>query len=195
VRKKLPFLACICAILVLFSAFSGCTGNKGKTSSETTSAPPQTETKKAQTETSEPQDDVPDYLNETGFPIVKEPLAMTAMVLLSPAQPTEWNDILAWQEYEMMTGIHIEWEAYTSAEIVEKRNLALASDTLPDIFFRTKMPDNDVAKYGAEGSFIKLNELIEKYAPNFKAVMEKYPDVKKRCPDGRWHYLCNAQPY
>ncbi|MBB6733288.1 extracellular solute-binding protein [Cohnella zeiphila] len=118
-------------------------------------------------------------VNETGFPIVKEPISLSAMVLLSPAQPTDWNDILVWQEYEKMTGIHIDWDENTAADITEKRNLALASDQLPDIFYRTKMPDSDVDKYGADGSFLKLNDLIDKYAPNFKAVMEKYPDVKK----------------
>ncbi|NMO96732.1 extracellular solute-binding protein [Paenibacillus lemnae] len=132
-------------------------------------------------------------VNETGFPIVNEPLTLSAMVLLSPAQPTEWNDILAWKEYEKMSGIQIQWDAYTSADINEKRNLALASDQLPDMFYRTKMPDNDIDKYGAEGSFIKLNDLIDQYAPNFKAVLEKYPDVKKgiSAADGSIYALPN----
>jgi putative aldouronate transport system substrate-binding protein len=121
----------------------------------------------------------PNNLNATGFPIVKEPLTLSAMVLLSPSQPTNWNDILVWKEYEKKTGIHIDWQAHTSADITEKRNLALASNQLPDIFYRTKTPDSDVDKYGAEGSFIKLNGLIDQYAPNFKAIMEKYSDVKK----------------
>jgi len=118
-------------------------------------------------------------LNETGFPIVNEPITMSAMVMLSPAQPTDWNEIRVWQEYEKMTGIHMEWNEYTSADMTEKRNLAFASNELPDVLFRTKMPDSDVDKYGADGSLMRLNELIDKYAPNFKAVMEKYPDVRK----------------
>lgn len=121
----------------------------------------------------------PDKFNKTGFPIVNEPLALSAMVLLSASQPTEWNDILMWQEYEKMTGIHIDWQGLTNADINEKRNLALASNQLPDIFFRTKTPNSDVDKYGAEGSFIKLNDLIDQYAPNFKAIMDKYEDVRK----------------
>lgn len=34
-------------------------------------------------------------------------------------------------------------------------------------------------KYGAQGTFVKLNDLIDKYAPNFKKLMDKYPDLKK----------------
>lgn len=119
------------------------------------------------------------YLNDSGFPIVNEPIELSAMVELSASQPTNWNDILAWQEYEKMTGVRINWEGYTSADMSEKRNLALASDTLPDIFFRAKMPDSDIDKYGQEGSFLRLNDLIDQYAPNFKAIMEKYDGVSK----------------
>lgn len=118
-------------------------------------------------------------VNKTGFPIVNEPLTLSAMVQLSPAQPTEWNDILVWQEYEKMTGIHIDWDEYTAADITEKRNLALASDQLPDVFYRTRMPDNDIDKYGGEGAFLRLNDLIEQYAPNFKAILDQNKAVAK----------------
>lgn len=118
-------------------------------------------------------------INPTGFPIVNDPLTLTAMVQLSPAQPNEWNDIRVWQEYEKATGIHIEWDEHSSADMTEKRNLALASDKLPDFFYRAKLPDNDIDKYGSEGSLLRLNDLIDQHAPNFKAVLEKYPDVKK----------------
>ncbi len=187
-KRKSSILSLVLAIVMIFGVLSGC-GNtiQVQPSNQPSSSP-------SQSSNATPESTAPSYLNDSAtFPIVKEPLTLTAMVLLSPAQPTEWNDILVWQEYEKMTGIHIEWEAYTSADIVEKRNLALASDTLPDMFFRTKLPDNDIAKYGAEGSFIKLNDLIDQYAPNFKAIMEQYPDVKKGIPlaDGTIYALPN----
>ncbi|MFD0958498.1 extracellular solute-binding protein [Paenibacillus chungangensis] len=118
-------------------------------------------------------------INESGFPIVDEPITLTAMVRLSPSQPTDWNEILVWQRYEEMTGIKIEWDEYTSADIEEKRNLALASDQLPDIFFRTLMPDNNIDKYGRDGSFIRLNELIDQHAPNIKKILDEKPGIRK----------------
>ncbi|MEK3883375.1 extracellular solute-binding protein [Paenibacillus sp. PL2-23] len=165
-RKALSvMLTCVMAA----STLAACSGNNNtntNTKGASASAPP--------TETSKPA-----LLNDTGFPIVNEPITMSAMVMLSPAQPTDWNEIRVWQKYEEMTGIHMEWDEYTSADMTEKRNLALASNELPDVFFRTKMPDSDVDKYGADGSLMRLNELIDQYAPNFKAVMEKYPDIRK----------------
>ncbi len=186
-KRKSSFLSLILALSMIFGMLTGCGGSNPSQPSNQTSTTP------SESATATPESTVPSYLNDAAFPIVKEPITLKAMVLLSPAQPAEWNDIMVWQEYEKMTGIHIEWEAYSSADIVEKRNLALASDTLPDMFFRTKLPDNDITKYGAEGSFIKLNDLIDQYAPNFKAVMEKYPDVKKGIPmaDGTIYALPN----
>lgn len=164
--KKAISLATLLMMLTVV-ALAGCSNN--------TNTPTEASNNPSQNEVSE----TPSLLNETGFPIVNEPISLSAMVLLSPAQPTEWNDILVWQEYEKMTGVHIEWDEYTSADITEKRNLALASDQLPDIFYRTKMPNNDLDKYGEEGSFLRLNELIDQYAPNFKKVMETYDGVAK----------------
>ncbi|RED64759.1 extracellular solute-binding protein [Cohnella lupini] len=161
------FSAASAAMLLTVSLLSACSDNNSSSSTEAGEATPKSGTENAE------------QVSKSGFPIANEPISLSAMVLLSPAQPTEWNDIAVWQEYEKMTGIHIDWDEYTTADITEKRNLALASNELPDIFYRTKMPDSDVDKYGAQGSFLKLNDLIDQYAPNFKAVMEKYPDVKK----------------
>lgn len=154
-------------LMLTVGLLSACSDNSGSSSEPSGNS------------TAKPEAANTENFNESGFPIVKEPVTLTAMVQLSPAQPTEWNDIQVWQEYEKMSGIHIEWDEYTAADIKEKRSLALASDELPDIFFRTKMPDNEVDKYSASGSFLKLNDLIDQYAPNFKAIIEKYEDVKK----------------
>ncbi|NHN31281.1 extracellular solute-binding protein [Paenibacillus agricola] len=154
----------VTAVILTVSMLAACNDNSSSSSNNNGQTTPASGTK---------------AFNESGFPVVNKPISLSAMVLLSPAQPTKWNNILVWQEYEKKTGIHINWEEYTTADITEKRNLALASNQLPDIFYRTKMSDNDVDKYGAQGSFLKLNDLIDKYAPNFKAIMGKYEDVKK----------------
>lgn len=165
-KNRIGIIATISVLTILTAACNN--GNSSSTQPEGSPSAPSTSEVSASAN-----------LNPTGFPIVDEPISLSAMVVLSPAQPTDWNEIRTWQEYEKMTGIRIEWDEYTSADITEKRNLALASNQLPDIFYRTRMPDNDVDKYGAEGSFIRLNELIDQYAPNFKAILEQHEDVRK----------------
>ncbi|WZL78573.1 extracellular solute-binding protein [Eubacteriales bacterium mix99] len=120
---------------------------------------------------------VPDYLNKSGFPIAKEPITLTAMVSQHVSQPA-WKEMLCWQEYEKMTGIKMEWQE-VSSELTEKRNLVLTSGKYPDLFYRASVPDTELLKYGSQGVFISLNDLIEQYAPNYKKMMEDNPAAEK----------------
>lgn len=101
-------------------------------------------------------------------------------ILMSQA-PTHnnYDDMLVWQEYETISGIRIDWNAVPDADFVEKRNILLAGGDLPDAIFRARLTNADLAARGGDGTFIPLNDLIEQYAPNFKKLMDKHPEVKK----------------
>jgi putative aldouronate transport system substrate-binding protein len=131
------------------------------------------------------QGDVPNYLSPSGFPIVKTPINLTMMVAKPPTH-NEYDKMLLFQEYEKKTGIHISWIEVPQNTIAEKRNLALASGDVPDAFFKANMPYNDLLKYGSQGAFVKLNDLIDKYGKELKGLLTQYPDVKKgiSMPDG-----------
>ena len=133
----------------------------------------------------------PDYLNETGFPITKEPITLRALVVLDPVQP-DWSEMACWKAYEKMTGVHIEWICLDKASATEKRNLLLADgENLPDIFFRANMNEVDTMRYGQEGVFIDLSDMLQEYAPAYSAVAQKYPEVGKFIPtvDGHVYAL------
>lgn len=174
-KKSKLIIAVVVTLAMIIGLLAGCM--------------PQNGTSKVDTQSEKEKDivkdeDVPDYINKEGFPIVKKPVTLTAMVSRHSSQP-EWKEILAWQEYEKMTGIKIEWQELTS-EVTEKRNLALASGDYPDLFYRADITDIELIKYGSQGVFIALNNLIDKYAPNFKALAEQHPSLIKaaRMPDG-----------
>lgn len=126
-----------------------------------------------------------DNLTESGMPIVKDPITLK-MFATQQSIPADWNDIFIWNEYEKMTNINVEWEQAPQESLEEKRNLALASGNLPDAFFISSIPSVDVFKYGQQGTFIKLNDLIEAHAPNLTKLMDKYPEIRKGMtfPDG-----------
>lgn len=184
-RKIISIL--LCAIFIL-SLMVGCgsketvseDGQKEDVQEETTQ--PETEDKEGETEETAEDDDVPPYLNKEGFPIVKEPVTLRIMVKRTSVQPPH-EDIYVWQEYEKMTGVKIDWINVPDTDLAEKRNLAIASGELPDVFLRCGFPDLDVLRYGEQGVFIELNDLIDKYAPNLKACMETYPEVGKGLPE------------
>lgn len=113
-----------------------------------------------------------------GFPIVEEPITLKFMTSRAAVQ-SDYNEMLTFTTYEEMSGIHIEWIEVPAGSVIEKRNLSLAGGDLPDVYYKMDMPIADLARYGAEGTFIPLNDLIEEHAPNIKAMFEKYPDIKE----------------
>ena len=149
----------ICASLVI-TTFAGCTSKS-----------------KEPVETKE-NIKISDKMNMTGMPIVKEPVTLKIMVGKNAAQ-TNWDKMLVWREYEKLSGVHVEWIEVIQNSIIEKRNLAIASGDLPDIFFKCNIPTKDLQSNGEQGIFVKLNDLINKFAPNFKKAITERNDVEK----------------
>lgn len=129
-------------------------------------------------------------VNEAGMPIVTDKLTVTAFAGKFFAN-ADWNNIKLWQEYEKMTNIHVQWDTVQKDNLAEKRNLLLAGGDYPEMFYASAFPRADLLKYGKQGAFLPLNDLIDKYAPNFKALMEKYPIIEKgiTMPDGNIYGL------
>lgn len=139
---------------------------------------------------SDPSGEAGSKLNETGFPIVNDKITVKGFAGKFFAN-ADWNNIKLWQEYEKMTNVHVEWDTVKTDTLAEKRNLLLAGGDYPELFYASAFPRADLLKYGKQGAFIPLNDLIDKYAPNFKALMEKYPIIEKgiTMPDGNIYGL------
>ncbi|MNO25301.1 Lipoprotein LipO precursor [compost metagenome] len=92
-------------------------------------------------------------------------------------------------------GIKFNWQINPSDGAKEKRQISLASGDYPDAYLLTAYIDEfsqgDVLKYGQQGVLVPLNDLIDKYAPNIKAAMEKTPALKtlNTAPDGNIYGL------
>ncbi|GIN58470.1 ABC transporter substrate-binding protein [Lederbergia ruris] len=157
--KKLMTVLLIVSII----AMTACSNNKEQTTSE----------KK-------------DVLNETGFPIVKEPIELTFFTGKASSNGDKFEETLVWSEYAKKSGIDVNFELVPFESLEEKRNLALSSGDYPDGFYSARVSSADLSKYGKQGVFIPLDDLIDQYAPNLKKLMEKYPDIKKglTMPDG-----------
>src|SRR5699024_10363665 len=121
-----------------------------------------------------------DDFNETGMPIVDEPIELDFFARQAAVSNDNWNDVLVFNEYEDMTNMNINWQMVTDNVITEKLNLALGSGSLPDAFHTTFMSNSDMMKYGEQGVFIPLNDLIEEYAPNFRKILDENPIIEKQ---------------
>lgn len=126
-------------------------------------------------------------VNAEGFPIVDEELEISFFAN-KPAQNegNDWNDILIWNTYRDLTNIDVNWDLVSPDALEENRNLALGSGDLPDAFFLAQLSNTDLLRYGSQGVFLPLNDLIEEHAPNLTALMESDPTIRKAItfPDG-----------
>lgn len=89
----------------------------------------------------------------------------------------------------------IKWEYANQDAAKEKRSLSLASGDYPDAYLLVTWVDNiskvEAQKYGKEGVFLPLNDLIKENAPNIQKGMEKvsYLEEGITAPDGNIYGL------
>lgn len=132
-----------------------------------------------------------DNFNKTGMPIVDEEITLDFFLGKTAATADDWNDVMIFNEYRDMTNINVEWEMIPYEGLEEKRNLAISSGSLPDAFHSANIPVRDIARYGEQGIFMPLNDLIDEYAPNLKQIFEENPEIEKAMtyPDGNIYAL------
>lgn len=69
--------------------------------------------------------------------------------------------------------IFVDFTSVISVDLEDKRNYSLSSGTYPDLFFKTMLESADLEKYGRQGIFIPLEDLMRKYAPNLSAKLDE----------------------
>ena len=125
----------------------------------------------------------------TEYPLVDEKAEFRLIIRMRPLHG-DANDMELFKRMEELTNIHIDWDQIPQAEYDEKKNLLLAaaaSAELPDGFFgKYSLSSSDIVTYGSQGILIPLNDLIDQYAPNLKALFEARPEIKGMvtAPDG-----------
>ena len=96
------------------------------------------------------------------------------------------------REAARMTGVSLK-DATAGKNVTDQReafNLLIASGDLPDIVGGGAVRDN-VNRFGPEGAFLPLNDLIECCAPNIAAFMEANPErfAAITAADGNLYYI------
>ncbi|MEG1310428.1 MAG: extracellular solute-binding protein [Romboutsia sp.] len=128
----------------------------------------------------------------TGFPIVKEPIEMTMM---APGTGlAEWSDMDTLQDYAKKTNINLKVTTPPMSDFGTKLNLAFAGGDLPDIIFgagSSNLKASMEMDYGSQGTLVPLEDLIDKYAPNLKKLLDENPENRKNIttPDGHIYSL------
>ncbi len=124
----------------------------------------------------------PNNFLETGDQIVKEKINLTFFAPLHPLHHKDgWNEMKLFKKMEEKTNIHINWQYGSISSYDELRSAQWESKNKPDAFFLWN-PIQEVSYYGERGLVHDLTEDIEKYAPNYNAVVaahEGYDELQR----------------
>jgi putative aldouronate transport system substrate-binding protein len=132
--------------------------------------------------------DLPEWLNtESEFPIVKEGYDVTLSFAVSQnTYQGNWEDIWAWKYIENEMNIKV--DVTQVQNVSEWKQVAFASNDLPDVLVNMGLTPNEIVNYGQEeGMLIPLDEYITKeLTPNMVLELEKDPYAKQlwTCTDG-----------
>lgn len=107
------------------------------------------------------------------------------------ASVTDFNDMISWKTYTEKFGVNFEWTHVSSGQ-ADQIALIISSGELPD-FIMTVAPKAAV-EYGVQGAFMRLNEVIDQYMPNFKALLDANPELRASItsPDGSIYFIPRA---
>ncbi|WP_028562612.1 extracellular solute-binding protein [Paenibacillus pinihumi] len=161
--KKYTFLPIILIVLLLTAACSGTSGSTPRNSSE-----------QNQAETAQPADGQPLYPIQTDIELsywLQSPTTLKPSI----------HDIPFYQEWQKRIGVPLRFSEVSPAQAGEAFSVLLSSGNLPDIIeynWLSGIPGGP-EKALKDGYIIRLNELIDQYAPNLKTFLQAHPELDK----------------
>lgn len=106
-----------------------------------------------------------------------------------PANETKLDGIPFFDALQEQTGVKIDLQA-ASGDPKQQFNLMIAGgkENLPDLIDNADFFEGGVAAAYDKGYIIELNDLIDKYAPNYKKYLEEHPEIDKlvKTDDGKY---------
>lgn len=142
-------------------------------------------------EGAKPQESTAPVEESIKFPLEK-PIELSIFAATDPQVKKDYNEMQMFKQLQEQTNVNVKWTMVSTEQLVEKKNITIASGQLPDAFFgRGVLRDEEVIKLSSQGALIPLEELIEEHAPNLKKVFEQRPEFKKQitAPDGHIYSL------
>jgi putative aldouronate transport system substrate-binding protein len=130
------------------------------------------------------------------LPIIKDPAAFEAkygkissLIVTTADRTVPVKDLAMCKKWFEDTGVEFDWQEIPQEGAQEKINLMLASgQDLPDVFwnFGDGKSGNIVVQYADQDIFVPTEDMIKKYMPNEKKILDANSDYYKEiyAPDG-----------
>lgn len=130
------------------------------------------------------------------LPLSEEPVTFYFMGMDMNPNITTKDKTDFMKHLEKETNIRIEWKLIPESSWTEEKNTAIMSDNLPDAFYGIGcLTSEEIEKYAADGTIIKLDSLIAEYAPNIQQILEtnKLYNEATRNVDGHIYALAQLE--
>ncbi|MBR5157220.1 MAG: extracellular solute-binding protein [Clostridia bacterium] len=159
--KRMRAIGIILSAAMLISSLAGCANSKETNGENTASAIT--------------------YNGDAVYPVQCDDTLTLWMELSTSISTTtsDFGDTDVAKELEKETGVKIEYLHPASGMVGEQFNLLLTSNDLPDII-RYNWHNYGVRKAVNENFILRLNDVIDKWAPNYKAYLNEHPEVAKQ---------------
>ncbi|WP_315970550.1 ABC transporter substrate-binding protein [Paenibacillus sp. PAMC21692] len=121
-----------------------------------------------------------------GMPIARDRIALTFFTGQSPNNIGPYEDKLVWKKMAERSNMDIDFRLIPFEVLANQRALALAGEELPDAFYSARLSSAELYMYGRKGVLIPLDDYLADHAPNFYALLERYPELRQglTMPDG-----------
>ncbi|WP_409345118.1 ABC transporter substrate-binding protein [Paenibacillus sp. MBLB4367] len=98
----------------------------------------------------------------------------------SAATMKSYSDLAAYKKLEEATGVKVDFKHPAGGQAGDQFNLMMTSNDMTDVIeYNWLNVPGGPEKYIKDGKIVKLNEYIDKYAPNFSKLLKDRPDLKK----------------
>ncbi|NMO95462.1 extracellular solute-binding protein [Paenibacillus lemnae] len=158
--------------LLVGSLLAGCTGGGKNQESENNNNPGTND------------GEVQEALTEIPLPITDESFTIDywrANDAKLTASLDNFGEMASYKKKEELTGIKTKFTHPPLGQQKDQFNLLVSTNELPDIiYYNWADAIGGPEKMIEDGRIIRLNELIDQYAPNLKKIIDSDPDVKKQ---------------
>ena len=164
----------ITMIMISALLFSGCGTNTSTSGTTATTG----------NTTAQPTSEGTTAAEPDALPIVEEKMTFTIWATAATAFPgtglQSYNDVLCFAELEARTNIHIEWTLPTQATARDSFTLMIGSGEYTDMMVINAADyAGGLDKAISDGVILRLNELIDQYAPNYTELRNSDPIIYK----------------
>ena len=164
-RKKL--LSLLMTGVLALSMLAGC----GKTAEQGGSAQTEKASQDSEASQGSAETGTESEAKSITFPL-EEPIEIS-VYCCSGDSSMKLEDTAIFKYMEEKTNVKLKVTNVNLTENDEKRNVLVNSGDYPDVFIKGGMSPDELYQYGSEGILLQLDDLIDQYAPNYKALIDE----------------------